>query len=195
MNIYKLFILFRLRARSGDPDVGVLLPLHHLGVGGRSSLLRPCQVPRSSPPTATYITSVLEDLNYELNPFHDPTSQFVSDPNHTFFGTAIRLFLSQGKGLPFSSTYRGCEMRNSNPGPLLRLSSGVSQTRSRYPPLLIFKSTNNRRKKVLDVDDVKMAVQMQCEQNNTAQPSREVLLELSQSRYRYRYCRRGYQLI
>ena len=134
-------------------------------------------------------------------------------------------FCLRGKVCLFSPTYRGCEMRNSNPGPLLRLSSGLSQTRSRYPPLLIFKSTNNRRKKVLDVDDVKMAVQMQCEQNNTAPPSREVLLELSQSRYcssrgyqlmqceqnntaqpsrevllelsqsRYRYCRRGYQLI
>lgn len=42
--------------------------------------------------------------------------------------------------------------------------------------------SGHARKKVLDVDDVKMAVQMQCEQNNTAPPSREVLLELSQSR-------------
>ncbi len=39
------------------------------------------------------------------------------------------------------------------------------------------------RKKAVDVDDVKMAVQMQCEQNNTAPPSREVLLELSQFRW------------
>ena len=44
----------------------------------------------------------------------------------------------------------------------------------------------------MDVDDVKMAVQMQCEQNNTAPPSREVLLELSQSRY---CSSRGYQLM
>lgn len=42
--------------------------------------------------------------------------------------------------------------------------------------------SNHARKKALDVDDVKMAVQMQCEQNNTAPPTREVLLELSQFR-------------
>jgi hypothetical protein len=39
------------------------------------------------------------------------------------------------------------------------------------------------RKKAVDVEDVKRAVQMQCEQNNTSPPSREVLLELSQFRY------------
>lgn len=42
--------------------------------------------------------------------------------------------------------------------------------------------SNHARKKAVDVEDVKMAVQMQCEQNNTAPPSREVLLELSQFR-------------
>lgn len=42
--------------------------------------------------------------------------------------------------------------------------------------------SNHARKKQLDVDDIKLAVQMQCEQNNTAPPTREVLLELSQFR-------------
>jgi len=41
---------------------------------------------------------------------------------------------------------------------------------------------NHARKKAVDVEDVKIAVQMQCEQNNTSPPSREVLLELSQFR-------------
>jgi hypothetical protein len=53
----------RLWAGSGDPDAGVLLPLHHLCAGRRPPLRQPCQVP------VQYLLSVLRIRMRDPMPF------------------------------------------------------------------------------------------------------------------------------